>query len=74
MSTEDVVHMTDQLERQLRETRLSRHAGESEEITHGERVGPQVTLLRAVGGETHALGEPRHQLDRLLGVRSHDPV
>ena len=53
---------------------LSRHVREPEEIAHGERVGPQVALLGAHGGETRPLGESHHQLDRLFGARSHDPV
>ena len=72
MATEDVMHMTDQLERQLRKARIPRLAGESQEIADGERIGPQVTLLRPLGGEARTLGEPRHQLDRVFGVRFHD--
>jgi hypothetical protein len=30
--------------------------------------------MRAGGGETRPLGESHHQLDRLFGARSHDPV
>ena len=73
MSTEDVMHPIDQLERQLRVARVSRHVREAEEVAHGERVGPQVALWRAVRGQTRALREPRHQLDCLFGARSHDP-
>ncbi len=62
MASERVMNLVHQPEREL-------PLAEAEEVADGERVGPQIALRRAIGGQARALREALHQLARLRTPR-----
>ena len=56
VASENVVHLVDQLERELRVALLARRARKPEEVADREGVGPQVALLGPFGAEAPRRG------------------
>jgi hypothetical protein len=69
MATEDVMHAIDQAQGEFGRVRGSGRAMEPEKIADRERIGPEIALRRAIGGQTGAIREARHQLEGLVLAR-----
>ena len=52
-------------------TVVSRCVRQAEVVADRKGISPQIPPRRAVGGETGALGEARHEVDRFLDARLH---
>ena len=65
MTTERVVHVIDERQRERLIARLAGRLREPEEVANRECVGPQIPPLRGRPSDPRTLGEPQHQLDHV---------